>query len=394
MTPSLKKNKAMRISEFIHELSRWNLAATALFSLLAGCATGPTPKGPSNFVFYPSPPDAPRLQFLTSFSGEKDLGGGASKFAAFVTGASPPQRVISKPYGMALSRGQLYVCDTSQGAIAILDLAKRKFSYLDPKGEGQLRTPINITVDQDGIRYVADRGHNQVLIFGPDDTYQGAIGEKSTNLLTTAEGATANPASLAGEQKGLRPTDVAVIGNRIYVTDLNQNCVRVYSKANRDLLFKIPLEAKDEAAKLFAPTNLAIDSHQSLYVSDFAGFCVKKYDADGKYLQTFGRVGDRPGEFARPKGVAVDREDRVYVVDAAAQVIQVFDADGRLLLFFGEPNGSAVALDLPAKVIIDYDHVGLFQQYAAPGFQLEYLVLASNQFGDRKVNVYGFGHKK
>ena len=34
------------------------------------------------------------------------------------------------------------------------------------------------------------------------------------------------------------------------------------------------------------------------------------------------------------------------------------------------------------------------EQYAAPGFQLEYLVLASNQFGDRKVNVYGFGHKQ
>ena len=111
-------------------------------------------------------------------------------------------------------------------------------------------------------------------------------------------------------------------------------------------------------------------------------------------MRTYGRAGDRPGEFARPKGVAVDREGRVYVVDAAAQVIQIFNAEGRLLLFFGEPRGSAASLDLPAKVVIDYDHVGLFQQYAAPGFQLEYLVLASNQFGDRKVSVYGFGRKQ
>lgn len=368
--------------------------AAALLGLATGCATGPTSKPVSNFIFYPSPPDAPCLQFLTSFSGEKDLGGGVSKFAAFVTGIEPPQRLISKPYGLALNRGQLYVCDTSQGAVAILDLEKRKFSYLEPKGGGQMRIPINIFIDPDGTRYVADRGHNQVLIYGPDDTYQGAIGEKAVVNPLPTEGAPATTASVVGEEKSLRPTDVAVAGNRIYVTDLNNNCVRVYHKANRELLFKIPVNPKDEAAKLFAPTNLAIDAQNRLYVSDFAGFCVKEYDTDGKYLRTFGRSGDRPGEFARPKGVAVDREGRVYVVDAAAQVIQIFNAEGRLLLFFGEPRGSAAPLDLPAKVVIDYDHVGLFQQYAAPGFQLEYLVLASNQFGDRKVSVYGFGRKQ
>jgi DNA-binding beta-propeller fold protein YncE len=322
------------------------------------------------------------------------LGGGLSKFAIFVTGITPQQRAIGKPYGMALHRGQLYVCDTSQAAIVILNLEERKFAYLDPKGGGQLRTPINIAIDQDGTKYVTDRGHNQVLIYGPDNTYQGAIGEKATVNLTTPEVTPARPAAAVGEEKGLRPTDVVVAGNRLYVTDLNNSCVRVYHKVYRELLFKIPTDPKDEAAKLFAPANLAIDSQNHLYVSDFAGFCVKAYDADGKYLRSFGRAGDRPGEFARPKGVAVDREGRVYVVDAAAQVIQIFDAEGRLLLFFGEPKGSAAPLDLPAKVVLDYDHVALFQQYAAPGFKLEYLVLASNQFGDRKVSVYGFGHKK
>jgi sugar lactone lactonase YvrE len=383
----------MRISESIQKFPWWNWIATVLIGLAAGCATSPASKTASKFIFYPPPPEAPRLQFLTSFSGEKDLGG-SSKFAAFVTGASPTQRVIAKPYGLALNRGQLYVCDTSQGAIAILDLAQRKFSYLDPKNGGQMRVPINLTIDQDGIRYVADRGQNQVLIYSPDNTFQGAIGEKAPAKLLGTDGASAKPAEVTGDEKSLGPTDVAVMGDRIYVTDLNHNCVRVYQKASRELLFKIPIDPKDEAAKLFAPTNLATDSQNCLYVSDFAGFCVKKYDANGKYLRMFGRLGDRPGEFARPKGVAVDREGRLYVVDAATQVIQIFDAEGRLLMFFGEPQGSAIPLNLPAKVIIDYDHVGLFQQYAAPDFQLEYLVLASNQFGDRKVSVYGFGRKK
>jgi hypothetical protein len=124
------------------------------------------------------------------------------------------------------------------------------------------------------------------------------------------------------------------------------------------------------------------------------GFFVKKYDADGKHLRTYGRSGDRPGEFVRPKGLAVDREGRLYVVDAAAQVVQIFDAEGRLLLFFGEPGGSPAPLDLPAQVIIDYDHLNYFQKYAAPNFKLEYLVMVSNQYGDRKISVFGFGHRQ
>lgn len=371
-----------------------SLVASALLALAAGCSTGPAPKPVSNFVFYPPPPDTPRLQYLTSFSGEKDLGSGSSKFATFVTGAAPAQRSIGKPYGLAIHRGQLYVCDTAQGAVDILDLTRRTFSLLEPKSGGQIRTPINIAIDLDGTRYLADRGHDQILIYSPDGTFQGAIGEKAEANPAVAEGKPVRSASAAGGEKRLRPTDVALTDTRIYVTDLNNNCVRVYQKATREFLFKIPTDPKDEAAKLLAPTNLAVDSQNRLYVSDFAAFCVKEYDADGKYLRTFGRPGDRPGEFSRPKGVAVDREGRVYVVDAAAQVIQIFDAEGRLLLFFGEPKGSPVPLDLPAKVVIDYDHVGLFQQYAAPGFQVEYLVLASSQLGDRKVSVYGYGRQK
>ena len=99
-------------------------------------------------------------------------------------------------------------------------------------------------------------------------------------------------------------------------------------------------------------------------------------------------------KFALPKGVAVDREGRVYVVDARAQVVQIFNPEGKLLLFFGEPNASRASLFLPASVAVDYQNVDLFRQYAAPGFELDYLVIVSNQYGRRKISVYGFGHKR
>ena len=51
-------------------------------------------------------------------------------------------------------------------------------------------------------------------------------------------------------------------------------------------------------------------------------------------------------------------------------------------------------LYLPAGLTIDYENVGLFQKYVAPGQQLEYLILLTNQVGPKKVSVYGFLKKK
>jgi DNA-binding beta-propeller fold protein YncE len=348
----------------------------------------------AGYIFFPAAPDEPRLQFLCSFTTEADMAGGSTKFAQFLIGKEPPKRGLFKPYGLAFFGDKLCVTDTGRHGLTVLDFEKRKLYYSDAGLEKSLHTPINIRVAPDGTRYVADRGHNQVLIFGTNDLFLGAIGEKQGPNAAWQTNATPGTTAAPGATKPMWPTDVAITKDRLYVTDLNNNCVRVYDRASRQLLFQIPRDRQDEPAKLFAPTNLALDSQGQLYVSDIGGFFVKKFDPEGKYLRTYGRSGDRPGEFARPKGVAVDREGRLYVVDAASQAIQIFDAEGRLLLHFGEPGGSAAPLDLPAQVIIDYDHLSYFQKLAASNFKLEYLVIASNQYGDRKVSVYGFGHRQ
>ena len=56
-------------------------------------------------------------------------------------------------------------------------------------------------------------------------------------------------------------------------------------------------------------------------------------------------------------------------------------------------EGRAIS-SLPAKIFIDYDDLKYFQPYADPNFELEYLVFVTNQFGNRMVNVYGFGKER
>jgi DNA-binding beta-propeller fold protein YncE len=338
-----------------------------LLALLNGCATAP--KAPKTYTFFPPKPDEPRIQFLTAFAAEANLGR-SHGFADFITGDQKMLNPLVKPYGLAFHDGKIFVCDTVGSLIQVFDLQTRRAAYFEPQGEGKLRLPINITIDQDGTRYVADTGRQQVLIFGNDGTFIEAIGKKDE----------------------LKPSDVALTADRLYVTDLSGHAVRVYGKTSHQLLFTIPRGGNTNEVRLFGPTNLAIDkAGNRLLVSDTGANVVQVYDLEGKYLRTIGRQGVAAGLFARPKGVAVDRQGLAYVVDAATQVVQIFDTEGRLLLFFGQAGASTQGeVILPAAVKVDYDNLSYFQKYVAPGYQCEYLILVTSQYGGQKVSVYGF----
>lgn len=347
------------------------LAAGALLGLLAGCATKPAAK-PENYLFFPPAPDEPRIQFLTSFGSEADLAGKGG-FKEFVVGREQIHRPIWKPYGVATTKGNLFVCDTQAKNVGCVDLAKNRLRYLKPVGPGAMFMPVGVAVDAEGTRYVTDtdikRDVHRVLMFDASGSYKGVL----------------------DDAKNHRPCGIAIAGNRIYVTDLAHGCVRVYDQASRKPLLTVPRDPNDEKAKLFQPTNVAVDPRGRIHVSDTSGFTVKIYDAEGNHLRTIGDLGLRPGLFALPKGIGVDREGRIYVVDAATSVVQLFDDQGRLLMYFGEPQSSGPgALYLPAGLAVDYENVGHFAKYAAPGYRIEYLILVSNQLGPNKVAVYGF----
>ncbi len=336
-------------------------------ALAAGCAA-PAPKKPREFVFYPPPPNPPRIQYLTSFSAESELGQ-RSRFSELIVGEQRYQRPIWKPYGITATAGKLYICDTQPKNLCIVDLAKRRISYFKPEGQGMFKMPINVAVDAEGNRYVTDTVRGQVLIY-----------DKNGALIEAMGGAPQT-----------KPCGVAVAGDRLYVTDMTNQCVRVYNWRTRELLLTLPRDRSDPKSRLFQPTNVAVDSQGRIYVSDSTGFAVHIFDAEGNHLRSIGELGLTPGRFALPKGIAVDREGRFYVVDAATGVVQLFDNEGRVLMFFGEPQaGAAGALVLPAGIAVDYENVSRFESFVAPNHKIEYLIYVTNQAGPRRVSVYGF----
>lgn len=306
-----------------------------------------------------------------SFGAESDLSGGSS-FAEYVMGGKRSHRPIIKPYGVTTTKGKIYVCDTQIGAVETVDLATRKLYYLKPSGDDALGTPIHSAVDTDGTMYVSDTKRQQVVIFNKDGRATGLLHKREV----------------------IKPCALAVDNDRLYVSDLKDHNIRVYRKSTRELLFTVPRDPADAKAKLFSPTNLAVDQKGNMYVSDSGGFSVQIYDSEGKHIRTIGEQGLEPGRFALPKGIGVDREGRIYVVDAATAVVQIFDNEGKLLMFFGEPKKSGQGeLYLPAGMAIDYENVDFFQQYVAPGYKLDYVIFIINQAGLGKVSAYGFLRK-
>jgi len=342
------------------------LPALALVLLASGCATPALKREPA--VYFPPAPALPRIQFLTAFNGLKDIEV-QSGFNRFVVGEKLNLE-LDKPYGVAMHDGKIYVCDTNTTVI-VLDLAKKRFSSMaGAVGPGRLSQPVNISIEADGTKYVADPVRGQVVVFDRDDAYLRAIGEPGA----------------------WKPVDAVPFGDRLYVADNANGVVKVFDKLSGELLKSIG-DQGDPAERLDRPTNLTFDRDGGLYVTDVGRFQVVKFDRDGHFQRTIGKLGDSPGHFARPKGTAVDREGRLYAVDAAFNNVQIFSPEGRLLMFFGDAGLGPGGLMLPAKVAIDDKNIDHFRSYAAPEFEIEYLVLVTSQFGERKVSVFGFGHE-
>jgi DNA-binding beta-propeller fold protein YncE len=346
-------------------------AAFAVMAVLAACASPATsePADTAQATFYPPPPDEPRLQYLTKFSTALDVSSSNRGMRRLVFGGEEfEQQAVKKPYGLAIFEGAIYVVDARGGGYVVFDLSKGRTRTVLGSGAGAMTKPINITIDTDGTRYITDTQREIILVFDRNDSYLRTLGAPGQ----------------------FRPVDVAIVDDRLYVTDILHHQIQVIDKLSGDALFTFA-EAGSEPGQLFHPTNLGVGPDETLYVTDTTNFRVQHFTLEGEFIREIGASGLSPGQFTRPKGVALDRDERIYVVDAAFDNVQILDFDGRPLTFFGGAGEGPGNINLPTVVKIDYDNVEYFQKYAAPGFEIEYIVLVASQFGPNKVSVFGFG---
>jgi len=122
------------------------------------------------------------------------------------------------------------------------------------------------------------------------------------------------------------------------------------------------LEAEDENYLLYKPSDITKDAQGNLYILDAGNYRIQKYDPDGKFLATFGRRGQGPGEFEYPYLIIPDNENNLLVGDFASNSIMVLDQDGREIhrirlssnagFFLFSQSGKIIAQDIYDSTVV------------------------------------------
>ena len=353
------------------------LALTLLltFTLLTGCASSDKTArqtGPDKATaFWPTFPDAPRIQYLTSFAVSDDLQAKKSKLEEIMYGKGDERALmLNKPYGIRMHDGKIFVCDTNHNALVVLDLRKREVKMVGIAGEGKFAKPIDLAIAPDGNRYVADSQRPAVYVFDKNDKFVRLIGAKD-----------------------FRPVAVAVRGDDLYAADFKNHRVIVWNRHTGQQLRTIGKSGL-EKGQLAGPIGIALDNEGNVYVTEIVTCRISKFAPDGRFLKAFGNRGDQVGTFTRPKHLAIDSQGLIYVVDAAFQNVQVLDPAFKPLMAFGGHGAFPGYMDLPAGVTVHDADLELFKDYIHPAFDAKRLVLVTNQWGDNRVAVYAMGNLK
>jgi len=337
--------------------------------LLMGCASKPKPAPQKAAAFWPQYPDPPRIQYLTSIQRSSDVEPAKSKLDELVLGKEQQQVLpLKKPYGIEMFNGKIYVCDLRSACVTIFDLRNKRTLIMGQGGGADaLEWPTDIAIAPDGMKYVSDLNKGRVAVFDAQDRPSQ---------------------SFALPQ--MKPVAVAVFQNELYVCDFARQCVLVLDRTSGSFLRAIGKPGTEDG-QFIRPLGIDVDTQGNVYVMDVLKCQLQKFDRAGKLITKFGTNSANAGGFVRPKQIAVDREGMIYVTDAAFQNVQVFDQTGRPLTFFGSTGGHPGAMYLPAGITVHEGDLDLFQQYVHPAFQVQRLILVTNQFGDNKIAVYGMG---
>jgi hypothetical protein len=336
--------------------------------VLIGCASKPKAAPQKAAAFWPQYPDPPRVQYLTSIQRSSDVEPAKSRLDELVLGKEKQDVLpLSKPYGLEMWNGKIYVCDTHGGCVTIFDLRNKRTLIMGKGGPDGLEWPNDIAIAPDGMKYVADLHKGRIVVFDAQD--------HEVTRFTLPQ---------------LKPVTLAVWQNELYVCDFARQCVLVLDRSSGSFLRAIGKPGTNDG-EFIRPLGIDLDAQGNVYVMDVFKCQLQKFDRAGKLITKFGTTSANAGGFVRPKQIAVDGDGMIYVTDAAFQNVQILDQRGRPLTFFGSTGGHPGAMFMPAGITVHEGDLDLFKQYIHPAFQAQRLILVTNQFGDNKIAVYALG---
>ncbi|MGO9270028.1 MAG: 6-bladed beta-propeller [Terriglobia bacterium] len=313
------------------------LLALCLAAGLPASARKKAPPAKALTLVWPLPPEQPRIKFVRAIYGAADIMP-AKKVSLLdrVSGIkkSDFKAGFVKPYDIATdSHDRIYVTDSGQGLVFVLDPANKEVSFLGNGSQAQLSVPLGITIDSRDRIWVADAVKQHVYVFQPDGTALMALGKV---------GEMVNPTSVALDEAR----------HRLYVVDSRAHTILVYDQESGQFVTKFGQRGQGHGEFNF-PTNVVVDRAGRIYITDTLNCRVEIFGPDYKFLDAFGSQGNGFGNFLKPKGLALDSYQNLYVVDSDFDNFQIFDPNKRLLMFLGGGGVQPGTFWLPAGIYVD-----------------------------------------
>jgi DNA-binding beta-propeller fold protein YncE len=144
-----------------------------------------------------------------------------------------------------------------------------------------------------------------------------------------------------GDGEFLRPHDLDFSPDEkiLYAVDRDGNRIQAFDK-NGTFLFAWGKLGKGDG-QFHVPYGIDVDVKGNVWVVDRANDRVQKFDSNGNFILKFGNTDAEPsdelGKFDNPRHVAVDKDLRyVYVADSKNNRIQKFNINGSFIETIGK----------------------------------------------------------
>ena len=248
---------------------------------------------------------------------------------------------FSYPQGVLYDNKNLYIADTGNNSLRLVDFEAQKVKTIIGSGEQgdalqvkridaksvDLSAPTDLEFfpDKSSIA-ISNSGTNQILVFD--------IKNKNISILA-GNGEKGEDDGVYPENSLAQTADMAVYSNKLYFVDGLTSNFRV---VNKDGVLKT-LYSNKSSKKLQNPRGLIVDD-TGAYISDSFNHVIRKYDFNSQQLNTlfgFDRgedVGTKTS-FDEPSGL-VSIIDKLYVVDT----------NNNRVLAVNRVKGSSTLLDL------------------------------------------------
>ena len=266
-----------------------------------------------------------------------------------------PVRVVTglnRPYGIAFnSRGEMIVSESGGDQIAIFNIRGQRIQTFGSRGDSpeQMKYPASIAIDDMDNIYVTS--NDKLQKFTSSGELIKCVGQRGSK-----EGEFNDPRGLALHSNQVYVCDCN--NHRIQVFDLDLNFIQtIGSRGKGRGEFEEPHDVKfDESGNMYVvewsagnkrvqvldrsghfirvfgeegkgklrePAGLHIVD-KFVYVSDYSGDCIVVYETSGQFVTSFGRCGQKEGEFRSPFCITSCADGFIHVCDCSNKRVQIF----------------------------------------------------------------------